>query len=76
LEKVEGCAGVEVVSEQPAVLRLRPRDALASRQLARSVHEAAVREKWQLEELRVEEGRLDEVFRSITLPDSAPRKVA
>lgn len=76
LEKVEGCAGVEVVSEQPAVLRLRPRDASASSQLARRAHEVAVREKWQLEELRVEEGRLDDVFRSITLPDSAPGKAA
>ncbi len=26
---------------------------------------------WQVEELRTEEGRLDEVFRSITLPDTA-----
>jgi len=31
---------------------------------------------WQVEELRTEEGRLDEVFRNITLPDtrSAGRK--
>jgi ABC-2 type transport system ATP-binding protein len=25
---------------------------------------------WKIEELRTEEGRLDEVFRSITLPDT------
>jgi ABC-2 type transport system ATP-binding protein len=29
---------------------------------------------WQVEELRTEEGRLDEVFRSITLPDTASQK--
>lgn len=29
---------------------------------------------WQVEELRTEEGRLDEVFRSITMPDTAGKK--
>ncbi len=29
---------------------------------------------WQVEELRTEEGRLDEVFRSITLPDTAAKE--
>ena len=32
--------------------------------------EVAAREKWRIRELHTEEGRLDEVFRSITLPDS------
>jgi len=40
------------------------------RELARAVAELAARENWKVEELRVEEGRLDEVFRSITLPDT------
>ena len=35
-----------------------------------SVAEAAMREGWQIEELHTEEGRLDEVFRSITMPDT------
>ena len=34
----------------------------------------ALRERWQLQELHTEEGRLDEVFRSITLPDSDTAK--
>jgi ABC-2 type transport system ATP-binding protein len=34
------------------------------------VAELAVRECWKVEELHMEEGRLDEVFRSITLPDT------
>jgi ABC-2 type transport system ATP-binding protein len=37
-------------------------------ELARQVAAAAA--GWQLEELRTEEGRLDEVFRAITLPDT------
>lgn len=41
-----------------------------NRELARAVAELAAREGWKVEELHVEEGRLDEVFRSITLPDT------
>ena len=29
---------------------------------------------WPVEELRTEEGRLDEVFRSITMPDTAGKE--
>jgi ABC-2 type transport system ATP-binding protein len=36
--------------------------------LARAVGEAA--HGWQIEQLQIEEGRLDEVFRSITMPDT------
>ncbi len=42
-------------------------------ELVRNVLEAA--NGWKIEELRTEEGRLDEVFRGITLPDTiAPHK--
>ena len=71
LGKIEGCADVEIMGESPAVARLRPRDPAAGHLLAARAHAAAVREKWKLEELRVEEGRLDDVFRAITLPDGA-----
>jgi ABC-2 type transport system ATP-binding protein len=37
--------------------------------LARSIADAA--QGWRIEELHTEEGRLDEVFRSITMPDTA-----
>jgi len=73
LEKLEGCAAVEIVAEQPAALRLRPKDAAGAEGLAARVHDLAAREKWKIVELRIEEGRLDDVFRSITLPDNAPR---
>jgi len=41
-------------------------------ELTREVLEAT--NGWQIEELRTEEGRLDEVFRSITMPDTAARE--
>jgi len=71
LQKLEGCAAVEVMEKQPAVLRLRPKDGSTAAALAARVHELAVQKKWQLIELRIEEGRLDDVFRAITLPDTA-----
>jgi ABC-2 type transport system ATP-binding protein len=40
--------------------------------LARSIAESA--QGWHIEELHTEEGRLDEVFRSITMPDTAAVK--
>ena len=39
-------------------------------ELARTVADAVHRSGWKLEELHTEEGRLDEVFRRITLPDT------
>ena len=42
--------------------------------LARSIAEVAVAQKWHVEELHTEEGRLDEVFRSITLPETLAAK--
>ena len=41
-------------------------------ELARNVAEISLKEGWHIEELHTEEGRLDEVFRAITLPDTAP----
>jgi ABC-2 type transport system ATP-binding protein len=40
--------------------------------LAKAVAEAA--QGWRIEELHTEEGRLDEVFRNITMPDTAAAK--
>lgn len=44
----------------------------ANGELAKAVAEAA--QGWRIEELHTEEGRLDEVFRSITMPDTAGAK--
>ena len=59
-----------VLKEDPAgaTVRAFPRAANADGALARSIAEAA--QGWRIEELHTEEGRLDEVFRSITMPDT------
>jgi len=44
-------------------------------ELARNVGDISLKEGWRVEELHTEEGRLDEVFRAITLPDTAPAKL-
>jgi ABC-2 type transport system ATP-binding protein len=50
--------------------RVYPRPDNRNGDLARSVAELAGRENWKLEELHTEEGRLDEVFRSITMSET------
>jgi ABC-2 type transport system ATP-binding protein len=53
--------------------RIQPRERAVPGELARAVAEASNQAGWKLEELHTEEGRLDEVFRSITLPDTVKR---
>lgn len=53
-----------------AVVRAFAQAKATSTELARSISELAFKEGWRLEELHTEEGRLDEVFRNITLPDT------
>jgi ABC-2 type transport system ATP-binding protein len=62
-----------IVREDPSGVwaRVYPQGAGKNGELARSVGEVSVKEGWKIEELHTEEGRLDEVFRSITLPDTA-----
>jgi ABC-2 type transport system ATP-binding protein len=57
-------------SEGTATARVFPRDRTVNGELARAVADTAVKEGWKFDELHTEEGRLDDVFRSITLPDS------
>lgn len=61
-----------IVKEEAAVVMARvfPQPNCRNGDLARSISEAVVKEGWKIEELHTEEGRLDEVFRSITLPDT------
>lgn len=71
--KLDGLHVVErsvVVSESPLTLRAFPRKHTGADELARAVSEVALKERWQMLELHTEEGRLDEVFRSITMPDT------
>jgi len=57
----------ELLSESASrtMLRLQPNGDLLPEVLA-----LAQRQNWQVEHLNVDEGRLDDVFRAITLPDT------
>jgi ABC-2 type transport system ATP-binding protein len=50
--------------------RIAPKESAVNGDLARSISELALKENWKLEELHTEEGRLDEVFRAITLSET------
>ncbi|MCD6042189.1 MAG: putative transporter, ATP-binding protein [Burkholderiales bacterium] len=51
--------------------RIYPRDKSKAPELAQSVVELVAREGWKVEGMYSERGELDEVFRRITLPDTA-----
>lgn len=53
-----------------AAARVFPQRRLTDGELARAIHQTLAREGWTIEELHTDEGRLDEVFRDITLPDT------
>jgi ABC-2 type transport system ATP-binding protein len=57
----------ELISESDSrvTVRLQPKGDLLA-----EVLELAQRQRWQVEHLNVDEGRLEDVFRSITLPDT------
>jgi ABC-2 type transport system ATP-binding protein len=71
LSLIPGSARVEIVSRSATAVEARVyAEKAASATLTRSVAEHAAREGWQIDEIHTEEGRLDEVFRAITLPDT------
>jgi ABC-2 type transport system ATP-binding protein len=53
--------------------RVYPKSSSVDGELARTLAELAAGQRWRVEELHTEEGRLDEVFRNITLPETAAR---
>jgi ABC-2 type transport system ATP-binding protein len=61
---------VAIVKEEKGELwvRIHPKAESRNGEVVRNVMSAV--NGWQVEELRTEEARLDEVFRSITLPDT------
>jgi ABC-2 type transport system ATP-binding protein len=54
--------------------RVFPKGNAKNGDLARSVGALVTSERWKVEEIRTEEGRLDDVFRTITLPDTVKEK--
>ena len=63
---------VLIVKEESSAVtaRVYPKGSSVNGELARTVAEIATAQKWRVEELHTEEGRLDEVFRNITLPET------
>ena len=76
LAQLPGSRKVLVVSEGPGAtaVRVYPKGGPANGELARGIAELAAAQRWNLEELHTEEGRLDEVFRTITLPETVAVK--
>lgn len=66
---------VLVLNDGEAVtLKVTPKT--ANDELASSIADTANQAGWRIEELRTEEGKLDEVFRTITKPDTASEVAA
>jgi hypothetical protein len=67
-EKLEELGTVE---DLDGAFRIYPRAKTQAAELARAVVELVSREGWKVEGMYSERGELDEVFRRITLPDTA-----
>jgi ABC-2 type transport system ATP-binding protein len=71
IDQISAVERTVVVSESPLTVRAYPRKNSSGDELAQALGEVVIRERWLLQELHTEQGRLDEVFRSITLPETA-----
>src|SRR4030095_3607742 len=60
IDSVSGIDRSVMVSESPLTIRVYPRKNNSGDELARALGDLVVRERWQLQELHAEEGRLDE----------------
>ena len=76
LESLPQVDRTAIVSESPLSVRAFARKNAARGDLARAIGDLSVRERWGIEELHTEEGRLDEVFRTITRPDTKQEAAA
>jgi len=58
-----------ILDDSPLTVRVYPKGDGAMEDLALALGQLALEQRWQIRELHTDAGRLDEVFRSITLPD-------
>jgi ABC-2 type transport system ATP-binding protein len=70
LNQVPAVRSCVVIDDSPLTIRAYSKSNGQPGELARAIGEVAATERWKIEELHTEEGRLDEVFRNITLPDT------
>ncbi len=73
LEQIPNVGRSMLVEETPLTVRAFARKSGTRGDLARAIADLAAREHWKIEELHTEEGRLDEVFRNITQPETKLR---
>jgi ABC-2 type transport system ATP-binding protein len=76
-QKVDQIPAVEkttVLSDSPFAIRAYAKKNGASRELAQAISALAMSERWKIEELHTEEGRLDEVFRNITQSETSQKQ--
>jgi len=73
LERLAHVHRTEIVGSERerVVVRAYPDRSRTNGAFAAQVADAALKEGWAVEELHTEEGRLDDVFRSLTRPDTA-----
>jgi gliding motility-associated transport system ATP-binding protein len=76
LKQLPAVGKCTVLSESPVTVRAYLKKNGASGDLAQAIGEIAVAERWRIEELHTEEGRLDEVFRNITRPETKQEEAA
>jgi ABC-2 type transport system ATP-binding protein len=76
LSSVSGARKATIVKEDGGSVwaRAYPAEGSVNGTLARGVAEVCVKEGWKFEELHTEEGRLDEVFRSITWSETGKKE--
>jgi ABC-2 type transport system ATP-binding protein len=72
LRQVSAVGKCVVLAESPVTVRAFSKKNGEPGELARAISEIALTERWKIEELHTEEGRLDEVFRNITRPETKP----
>ena len=72
LSTVSWVKKVNVIKENNAdvVARVIPQNKTMDGNAARNLFEFAAKENWSVEDLHTDEGRLDDVFRSITMPET------
>jgi len=71
LTGLDGAERPEVVSEAAGAVTVRLASTARNGGLAGRVRKVLAGKGWDFDELHTEEGRLDEVFREITIPDTA-----
>jgi len=64
------------LAESPVTVRAYVKKNGERGELARAISDIAAKERWRIEELHTEEGRLDEVFRNITRPETKQEEAA